>query len=75
MLYIIITIIRNVSEPKIIGDKLGVHPVLMLASVFLGLRIFGGAGVIIAPVAVIIAKSVLETELKKEQPRIAEKSL
>ncbi len=74
VLYIMITIVRNVSEPKIIGDKLGVHPVLMLASVFLGLRIFGGAGVIIAPIAVIIAKSVLETKLKKEQPDKIEKS-
>ncbi len=62
VLYIIITAVRNVSEPKIIGDKLGVHPVLMLASVFLGLRIFGGAGVILAPITVIICKSVFESK-------------
>ncbi len=60
VLYIIITIIRNVTEPKIIGSKLGVHPVLMLVSVFLGLRLFKGIGVIIAPIAVIVAKSIFE---------------
>ncbi len=60
VIYVIITVVRNVTEPKIIGSRLGVHPVLMLASVFLGLRLFGGIGVIAAPVVLVIIKSLLE---------------
>ena len=59
ILYIIITAVRNIAEPKIIGSKLGVHPVLMLASVFVGLRLFGAMGILLAPVAVIVIKSIL----------------
>lgn len=61
VLYIIITAVRNVAEPKIIGAKLGIHPVLTLAAVFLGLKIFGALGVIIAPIVTVAAKSILES--------------
>lgn len=61
VIYVIITIVRNVTEPKIIGSKLGIHPVLMLAAVFVGLKIFGGVGVIIVPLGVVVVKSVLES--------------
>ena len=60
VLYAIITVMRNVTEPKIIGNKLGVHPVLILAAVFLGLKLLGGVGVIVAPIAVVIIKTFLE---------------
>ncbi len=61
ILYIVVTIVRNVTEPKIIGSKLGIHPVLMLAAVFVGLKIFGGIGVIIVPLGVVVVKSLLES--------------
>ena len=65
ILYIVVTAVRNITEPKIIGDKLGVPPVVMLAAVFLGLRIFGGAGVVLAPIAAVVGKSLLETQPQK----------
>ncbi len=71
ILYGVITVLRNVTEPKIIGSKLGVHPVLMLGSVFLGLRMFGGVGVIIAPVTLIILKSVFESRKATSSPTLS----
>ncbi len=62
VLYLIITAIRNVIEPKIIGKRLGVHPLLMLLALVLGLRLFGAVGVLIAPFAVIIIISLLQLE-------------
>ena len=59
MLYLVITAVRNIAEPKIIGDKVGVHPLLMLASAFLGLKIFGVAGIVLLPVTVVIIKSLI----------------
>lgn len=62
ILYAVITAVRNIAEPKIIGDKLGVHPILMLASVFVGAKLLGLGGVLIAPLALVVLKSVLSSE-------------
>lgn len=59
-IYLIITAVRNFAEPKIIGAEVGVHPLVMLASVFLGLSLFGAAGIVVLPLAVIVGKRILE---------------
>ncbi len=56
VLYVAITAVRNFAEPKVIGKRLGLHPLVMLASVFLGLKIFGAAGIVVLPLAVIVIK-------------------
>ena len=60
LLYLVITVVRNITEPKIIGAKIGIHPVLTLAVIFLGLKLFGAAGVILAPLITVAVKSLLE---------------
>ncbi len=60
VVYLVITAVRNVIEPKIIGSKLGVHPLIMLTSVFLGIKLFGAAGIFFLPLAVIVAKNWFE---------------
>lgn len=69
VLYAIITVIRNFSEPKIIGSKLGMHPLVSLAAVVLGIKIYGAVGVLLAPIAVIILKSVYEMKNKNPETR------
>lgn len=44
--YIIITIIRQVIEPKIVSSSLGLHPVAVLASIFIGLKANGIVGIL-----------------------------
>ncbi len=75
VLYVLITTIRNVVDPKIIGDKLGIHPVFSLAITFLGLKLFGAVGVLLAPLITIAIKTLLEIKygqvndnLEKEKP-------
>lgn len=50
VLYIVITIIRNTLEPKIVGKQIGLHPLATLILMFIGLNILGIAGMIILPV-------------------------
>ena len=57
VLYLVITAVRNFAEPKVIGEKVGVHPLIMLLSVVVGLRLFGGAGVLLVPMTVIVLKN------------------
>ena len=52
--YIIILIVRNIIEPKIIGDQVGLHPLVTLIAIFVGLKFLGVIGVFLLPVITII---------------------
>lgn len=67
VLYLIVTAVRNITEPKIIGSKVGVHPLIMLAAVFVGLSLFGTGGILLMPVVVIVIKSCLESAFLMKQ--------
>ena len=56
ILYGVITIARNIIEPKIIGDHIGLPPLVTVTSMFLGLKLFGAVGMFLAPVLVLILK-------------------
>lgn len=46
VLYVVITIIRNILEPKIVGGNIGLHPVVTLISLFVGAQLFGVVGLV-----------------------------
>lgn len=50
ILYVIITIVRNIIEPKIVGSQLGLHPIVTLSSMFAGLQVLGGLGLFGFPI-------------------------
>ncbi len=60
ILYVVITVVRQVTEPKIIGKHFGIHPLLTLFSMYAGAEIFGFFGIVIGPVSVIFIKSIIE---------------
>lgn len=57
LVYAIITVIRNIIEPKIVGKEVGLHPTLTLISMFVGTRLFGIAGLFALPVGLSLIKS------------------
>ena len=59
VLYGVTTTIRQILEPKLIGDGLGIHPLLSLAAMYAGLRLFGVKGMILAPLVAAGAVSFL----------------
>ena len=58
---IIIFIMRQVLQPKIMGDQMGAHPLALLIAIFLGFRIFGIFGFIIGPSFLMIILAIRET--------------
>ena len=52
LIYAIVTIVRNYVEPKIVGAQLGLHPIITLVSMFIGLRLFGFWGLFGLPVGI-----------------------
>lgn len=51
--------VRTVIEPKILGDRIGLHPLATLLGLYLGLQIFGPMGVIYGPLTLIIMKAMV----------------
>ena len=54
ILYAVITIIRNVIEPKIIGKQVGLPAFVTLLSMYVGLKLFGIIGLWCMPILLII---------------------
>ena len=50
-LYIIMLAVRNVVEPKLVGNQMGLHPLVTLIAMFVGLQLFGLAGLFGFPIA------------------------
>lgn len=57
ILYAVITVIRQYIEPKIVGNSLGVHPLVTLAGLYFGLKLFGFMGMFIVPICVMTIKA------------------
>jgi len=55
IVYGVVTLIRNILEPKVVGDQLGLNPIVSLMAIYLGFRLFGVLGMIAMPVIVQMA--------------------
>lgn len=63
LLYIMITIIRNIIEPKLVGKQMGLHPVITLASMLLGLNFFGLLGLLALPILLAFLKKLNDKKI------------
>lgn len=54
IVYILISVVRQFLEPKIVGDNIGLHPLATLISLYAGLQLGGIIGMIMGPVLVVI---------------------
>lgn len=50
VVYVIVTVVRNIIEPKIVGSQLGLHPVVTLCSMFIGVQVYGVIGLFGFPI-------------------------
>ena len=60
-LYVIILIVHQLLEPKVISKNLGIHPIFTLISMYTGFKIIGILGLFIGPIVLIILQNVFET--------------
>lgn len=57
VLYIIITVVRQIIEPKIVGQQIGLHPIVTLILMYIGAQLMGILGLLILPImATILVK-------------------
>ncbi len=66
ILYGIITIMRQILEPKILSSTVGLDPLLTLIALFVGLQLFGFLGLIIGPVSIVIITALIKANVFRD---------
>lgn len=57
ILYLIVVLVRQLLEPKIVSNQLGLYPLVTLISVYVGLQVFGVIGLVLGPIVVLVLKN------------------
>ena len=52
ILYGVVTVVRSILEPKLIGDRIGLHPLATLLAMYAGMKLAGFWGLLLAPLLV-----------------------
>lgn len=65
ILFVIITIVRQLLEPKVVSNQIGIHPIFTLIAMYTGYKVMGIMGMLIGPIIIIILKPIFETLIDK----------
>ncbi len=64
-LYLSLTVLRQVLEPRLLGAGMGMHPLVMLMAMYFGLQVFGIGGMLLAPFVAVTVKNLVG--IRKEE--------
>lgn len=62
-LWIIMSIVRQLIEPKIVSNQLGIHPIFTLIAMYTGFKFFGIIGLFIGTLILIICKNIFANNI------------
>lgn len=71
-LWLVVVLLRQILEPKITGDSLGVSAFTTLAFMVVSLSLFGVMGLILSPVLIILVKALYEQGYLRRWIRLPE---
>lgn len=60
--YLITLFVREFLEAKLIGKGLGFNPFLMIASIFIGIKLFGVSGILLGPLALVLIQGIIKLD-------------
>ncbi len=72
--YLVCQIIREILEPKLIGNRIGIKPLFTLISMYIGVKLFSVAGFILGPIGLIIIITIVKAVNEKDQEEKAEET-
>lgn len=61
VIYTICSLLREILEPKLLGNKLGMHPLSVIASIYVGLGVYGLWGFALGPLSYILIREIYLT--------------
>lgn len=56
VLYAVITVLRQILEPKLVANQAGLPAIATIMAMFIGARLFGAFGILLLPLTVIVLK-------------------
>lgn len=56
IIYCVITVLRQIIEPKLVANQAGLPAIATIMAMFIGARIFGAFGIVLLPLTVIVLK-------------------
>ena len=65
ILWLIMTVVRQIIEPKIVSGQLGIHPIFTLVAMYTGFKFCGIIGFFVGPIILIILKNIFESRIDK----------
>ncbi|MCL2375997.1 MAG: sporulation integral membrane protein YtvI [Defluviitaleaceae bacterium] len=63
VIYGVVFLSRQMLEPRIVGNKIGMHPIILLMSVYIGVSTIGPIGIFAGPLVVLTIKTTMEANL------------
>lgn len=60
--YLVVWLVRSVLEPRILGKELGLDPLVTLAAIYAGFRLWGIGGMFLAPLAAMAVTQAIKKE-------------
>ena len=64
VIYATILIVRQLVEPRIVSNKIGIHPIFTLIAMYTGFKIIGILGLFIGPIVLIILKNIFSVSIE-----------
>lgn len=64
-LWIIMSVVRQILEPKIVSGKIGIHPIFTLIAMYTGFKVIGIVGMLVGPIVLIILKSIFANRIEQ----------
>lgn len=63
LLYVVCSFVRQLLEPRLIGARLGYPPIVVLMSIYIGIHVYGAAGVLLGPASAFLIYELYEMGL------------
>ena len=67
LLYVICVLVRELLEPRLVGKGLGIFPVVLLISLYAGMKLFGVSGIIKGPLGAVLYKNIWTILIKPKE--------
>lgn len=65
VLWIIMSIVRQFLEPKLVSNKIGIHPIFTLIAMYTGFKFIGVLGMLVGPIILIVFKNIFSTLIEQ----------
>ncbi|MGI6555439.1 MAG: sporulation integral membrane protein YtvI [Bacillota bacterium] len=63
VVYGTILVVRQILEPKVVADNLGIHPLATLIAIYIGYKVLGILGLVVGPILLVVIKAASRANL------------